>query len=171
MVTAAETKATLLEQIDVGRASWEELLADVGDERMLRPGAVGDWNFRDVAAHLNAWREWTLARLEAASTGGNPPVPPWPQGMTEESDAGVEEINAWFFERARNRPVREVIAESREQFRQMRTAVEALSPEELSEPGHFPWAADFPLSAVVEGSLEHLEEHEQMTREWLANDR
>jgi hypothetical protein len=170
MVTAAEDKAKLLEQIDAGQASWEALLADVGDERMEQSGVADDWTFRDVAAHLNAWREWTLARL-AAGVGEEPPLPPWPAGMNEESAAEVDEINAWFFERARNRPVGEVIAESREQFQQMRAAVEALSPEALSEPGHFPWAADFPLSAVVEGSLEHLEEHEQMTREWLANDR
>jgi hypothetical protein len=170
MSGTAETKISLLEWIDRGRASWEVLLADVGDERMEEPGAVDDWTFRDVAAHLNAWREWSLARLEAAGTGKEP-LPPWPAEMNEENAEGVDELNAWFFERARNRAVREVIAESREQFRQMRAAVEALSPEELSEPGHFAWAADYPLSAVVEGSLEHLEEHEQMTREWLARER
>lgn len=170
MASSAETKARLLERIDAGRARWETLLTEVGDERMEQPGATDDWTFRDVIAHLNAWREWSLARLAAAGTG-EAPSPPWPPGMDEDRPGGVEEINAWFYERDRDRPAAEVIAESREQFEQMRAAVEALSPEDLSEPGRFVWAADYPLSAVIDGSFEHLEEHEEMIREWLVSER
>lgn len=170
MSGTAETKISLLEWIDRGRASWEALLADVGEERMEQPGAAGDWTFKDVAAHLNAWREWSLARLEAAGTGKEP-LPPWPAGMAEESEEGTDEINAWFHERGRERPLAEVVAEARDQFEQMRAAVQALSPEVLGERGRFAWLPGYPLSAVVDGAVEHLEEHEQGIREWLDSER
>jgi hypothetical protein len=170
MTGTATTKTSLLERIDRGLAGWEALLADVGEERMEQRGAAGDWTFKDVVAHLNAWREWSLTKLAAAGTG-DVPSPPWPAGMEEESDEGTDAINAWFYERDHDLPVKAVIAESREQLRQMRAAVEALPPEELFETGRFAWLADYPLSAVIDGSFEHLEEHEQMIREWLANNR
>ena len=74
------------------------------------------------------------------------------------------------YERNRDRPAATVIAESREQFGQMRAAVEAVPEADLIEPGRFDWLDGAPLSAVLAGSFEHLhEEHEPAIRAWLAN--
>ena len=40
-----------------------------------QPGAMGDWTFKDVAAHLTAWRRRTVVRLEAAARGEAEPPP------------------------------------------------------------------------------------------------
>lgn len=163
-------KADWLERIERAQGTWEAIVAEVGEASMDRPGAMGDWTFKDVAAHLNGWRIRTVDRLEAAARDEAPPPFPWPAGLDDETDEGLEAINRWFYEENRDRPAAEILAESREQFRRMRAAVEAISEEDLVTAGRFPWLDGHPLSAVLVGSFEHLhEEHEPAIRAWLAD--
>ena len=49
-------KTTFLNTLQETRAQWEELLAQVEEERMQRPGATGKWSVKDVIAHV-MWGE------------------------------------------------------------------------------------------------------------------
>ena len=161
-------KAGWLDQIERHRESWEAIVAEAGSANMERPGAAGEWTFKDVAGHLNGWRSRTVERLEAAARDEAPPPAAWPADLSDETDEGVEAINRWIYERNRDRPGDDILAESREQFRRMRAAVEAISEDTLVTPGRFPWLDGEPLSAVLEGSFGHLhEEHEPAIRAWL----
>ncbi|HNP74253.1 MAG TPA: hypothetical protein PKK15_24250, partial [Kouleothrix sp.] len=71
-MTEPLSKAALLELIERERGLWDAMVAEVGEGRMLQPGASGDWSFKDVVAHLNGWRIVTLARLAAARDHGDP---------------------------------------------------------------------------------------------------
>ena len=169
MSTKRTGKAGLLDQLDRARATWEAIVAETGDAGMDRPGAAGDWTFKDVAGHLNGWRVRTVDRLEAAARNAPPPPAPWPDGLSDETDEGTEAINRWFYERYRDRPADEILAESREQFRRMQAVIEAVPEDDLVTPGRFPWLGGEPLSAVLEGSFDHLyEEHEPALRAWLS---
>jgi hypothetical protein len=42
-------------QFRADRQVWGDLVAEVGRERMLEPGPMGEWTFKDMAAHLAAW--------------------------------------------------------------------------------------------------------------------
>jgi hypothetical protein len=168
MSAATSSKADWLARIERGRQTWEALVSEVGEAGMDRPGATGAWSFKDVAGHLNGWRALTVDRLEAVAGGTPPPPMPWPGDLSDETEEGTDAINRWFYERNRDRPATEILAESREQFRRMRAAVEAI-PEEGLETG-LPWLNGHPLSAVIEGSLAHLhEDHEPEIRAWLAD--
>ena len=170
MRAATTSKADWLAGIDRAQERWEEIVTEVGDAGMDRPGAAGDWTFKDVAGHLNGWRERTIDRLEAAARHEAPPPPSWPDDLSDETDEGIEAINQWIYERNRDRPATEVLAEAREQFRRMRVAVEAMPEEDLVTSGRFPWLDGAPLSAVLTGSFGHLyEEHEPALRAWLAS--
>ncbi|MGH2532921.1 MAG: ClbS/DfsB family four-helix bundle protein [Thermomicrobiales bacterium] len=169
MSAATTDKAGWLERIEHARETWEEIVSHVGDAGMDRPGAAGNWTFKDVAGHLNGWRELTVDRLEAAARVQAPPPTPWPDDLSEETDEGVEAINRWIYERNRDRPAAAILAESREQFRRMRAAVEVVPEDELVTPGRFLWLGGAPLGAVLDGSFDHLyEEHEPEIRAWLA---
>jgi hypothetical protein len=61
-MTETTSKAALLKQIERERALWDDMVAEIGEERMLQGGATGDWSFKDVVAHLNGWRVKTLTR-------------------------------------------------------------------------------------------------------------
>jgi len=157
----ATTKDELLATIDREIAGWEALLAEIGEERMERPGAAGAWIFKDVVAHLNGWRRRTIARLEAVARGEAPPPPPWPAELTDETDEGVDRINDWFYGQDKDRPLADVLAESRDQFARLRAAVAALPERDLFERGRFPWLRGEALGpGIVSGSFGHLhEEH------------
>ncbi len=64
---------TRTEQVAAIRADqrlWRELAAEVGPQRYTAPGPMGQWTFADLAGHLLGWRNRTIARLEAAASGG-----------------------------------------------------------------------------------------------------
>ncbi len=161
------SKSALLLQIERERDFWERLLAEIGEERMLEPGATGDWTFKDVVAHLNGWRTRTLARLEAARHGHAPDDRPWPAQFNE--DENLDEINDWFQQTHRERTLQQEIDEYRHSFQRIRDAVTALDERDLFEPGRFAWIDGHALVAVITATFEHLhEEHEPPLRAWLA---
>jgi len=165
-MSVAPSKAALLERIDRERAIWEQFVAEIGQNRMLEPGATGDWTFKDVVAHLMGWRVWTLAKLDAARRGQAPPPMPWPAQLSEDTD--TDAINDWIYTTNRDRPLRDVLNEYGQSFQRMRDAVLALPDRDLADPNRYAWMAGEPLGMVIEYSFGHLhEEHEPALREWL----
>ena len=71
----SRAKADALARIDAERRYWRDLVAEVGEDRMDEPGPMGEWTFKDLAAHLLGWRQRTIARLEAAAAGEREPAP------------------------------------------------------------------------------------------------
>lgn len=160
------SKIAVLEKVESEKAQWEALLAEVDENRVEEPGVVGDWAFKDVVAHLSAWRQWSLDRLEAASRADSSPSPPWPIAL--EAD---DEINAWIYETNHDRSANDVLRESRELFDRLRDIVQSFPEGDLSEPMRFEWMDGQSLgSAILDGSyFGHLhEEHEPDIRKWLA---
>jgi uncharacterized protein DUF1706 len=169
MPDTTPTKDDLLAAIAVERRYWDALVAAVERAGLMdRPGANnGPWTFKDMASHLNAWRALTLARLEAASHGGGPPAHPWPAGMEEGRD--IDAINAWFYARDKERPARDVLAESAAQFDALAATVAAMPADDLLTPGRFAWLGDLPIGPAVLGySFTHLHtDHAPDIRAWL----
>ena len=163
-------KSALLEQIEREQAFWEQLLAEIGEERMLEPGATDDWTFKDVVAHLNGWRRITLARLDAAQHDHAPAAPPWPADLDEEDD--LHEINEWIYQSNREHSLQAVLDEYSNSFQHMRAAVTALSDQALTERDRYPWLKGYALGDVITSTFGHLhEEHEPMLRAWLDPDK
>lgn len=169
MPDTTPTKEDLLAAIAIERRFWDALVAMVEQAGLMdRSGTNnGPWTFKDMAAHLNAWRGITVARLEAASRGKEPPAPPWPAGMEESTD--TDAINAWFATRAEDRPATAMLAESAAQFDAMGAAVAAMPADDLLTPGRFAWLGDLPIAPAVLGySFVHLHtDHEPDIRAWL----
>lgn len=158
-----KTREELLEEIAAERATWGALLAEVGEDRMQEPGPMGDWTFKDLAAHLAFWGERSLARIEAGP-GGAAPVP-WPAAMGAEDDIeDWDEVNAWIYARYRDRPLHAVLADMDQWFQRLTTLIETLPEEDLITPGRFGF--DQPL---VEGEFfgHYYDEHEASVRAWL----
>lgn len=163
------SKAGLIEQLDRASTTWEELAAEAQGADPNRPGAIGEWTFGDLAGHLNGWRARSVARMEAAATGTEPPPAPWPTDLPEDEDAKVDAINDWLYAQHHDRPLDELLAESRDQWARLRAATEAIPEPDLLSPGRYAWLPDGPLSEVVLGAVEHFhDEHEADLRNWLA---
>ena len=127
-MTTEDPRPRLVAQLKADQQEWRDLVADVGD-RVAEPGPMGEWTFRDLAAHLMGWRERTLGRLEAAADGRPDPPDPWPPGL-DDDDA----INDWFQAQAAGRPAAEVLADIDASHDRLAAAVSRLPVEVLTDP-------------------------------------
>jgi len=157
------TKASLLHELRAARAEWDELLAEVGEERMSEPGAAGDWSVKDVMAHLTSYSRWFINASEAHFRGELPPL-----DGTEGMD--FEQRNLFWHQQTRDRPLADVQAESQQVFSRLLEVVEAHSQEFLTQPQQFEGApGPFLVWKLLEGDgYEHYREHMRSIRAWLA---
>lgn len=149
------------------RDDIERVIAAAGEERATRPGSFGELTFKDVIAHLTGWRQVTVARLEAGLRGEEPSMP-WPAQLNEDHD--LDEINRWFYEMNRDKPLAEIMRESRETFDRAERAIAALPERDLLDVNRFSWLEGYALGpGVVRGTLEHYhDDHEPEILAWLA---
>ena len=155
------TRDRLLTHIEAERAWWRDLVDEIGEARMTEPGPMGDWTFKDLAAHLLGWRERTISRLEAGAAGRDAPSP-WP-GELHDDDS----INAWIQERSRDRSVREVLDDVDRSYQRLANALAALPEEALTDPNAVPELEGESLAETDFFSHVH-DEHEPSIRVWLA---
>jgi aminoglycoside/choline kinase family phosphotransferase len=162
-----EAQRSRAEQVRADRQVWRDLVADVGRDRMLEPGPMGEWTFKDMAAHLAAWRNARIPMVEAAGKGEPLPPPPWPAELGEDD---YELINDWFQARDRDRPLEDVLADYDGTFERLAAAIEALPESVAHDPNGLPWAEGTP--AVDIDWTEHLhDEHLPDARAWLERSR
>jgi hypothetical protein len=161
-MTETDPRDRLLAHIRAERAWWADLVEEIGEERMNEPGPMGEWTFKDLAAHLLGWRERTIARLEAAAGGREPPPNPWPAELDDD-----DSINAWIHERNRDRSVRDVVDDTDRSYERLATAIASLPEDLVTRPDAFPWLEGDALADAEPFSHIH-DEHEPDIRAWLA---
>src|SRR3954464_2671554 len=135
-MTDETRRDALIAEIEGVRARWRRLVRDVGPDRVEEPGAMGAWTFKDVAAHLTAWRRRTVNRLEAAARGAPEPPSPWPAELGEDED---DPINAWIHDQTKDRPADELLREADAIYDEFIAATRALPVDAIGDPERFPW--------------------------------
>jgi hypothetical protein len=161
-------KSELLNWLKDENRRWEALLGEIGPQRMEQPGVNGDWSMKDLVAHLAGWNRWLLVRVQAAVRGEAEPPPPWPAHLQED-----DQINAWIYQAARERPARQVLDDSRDILQQILAVLEAL-PEDVrieelqdGETIHMVWLGDQRFAAGDFFAHFH-DDHEADVLAWLA---
>lgn len=149
------------EAIRADQTFWRNLVDEVGRERMDEPGPMGEWTFKDLTAHLAAWRNMRIPMLEAIGRGQPVPDPSYPSGMDDD-----DEINAWFRERDAQRSLDDVLEDYDRSFERLARAIEALPEDVARDPNGMPWAPGY---VVIDTDFtEHLhDEHLPSIRAWL----
>ena len=162
-------KSELLNWLQEEYRGWEDLLDQIGPERMEQPGVNGGWSMKDMLAHLTGFQPKANASLQAALRGESEPPPPWPAHLQTD-----DEINAWIYESNRGRSLGEVRDESRRVFQQLIKIVQEF-PEDIrieqvhqgARVYHLVWLNGQPYQP---GELfDHFhDDHEPDIRAWLA---
>jgi hypothetical protein len=93
MIMKNHILAALREQF----ALWEELLARLDDKQITAPLTPSVWSSKDVIAHLWAWQQRTLARIDAGRLDRAPDFPAWEPGVDPEVVSATDQTN-WFHE-------------------------------------------------------------------------
>src|SRR5690242_20607411 len=122
--TGPISKKQLLAEMQSEQAAWLALLDEIGEENMTQPEVAGDWSIKDIVAHLTGWRRRTVLRFRAALDPTVGMTPDYPAELDEDDD--VDEINAWIYKANRDRPLTDVLNDSREVFHQLVAEVSAL---------------------------------------------
>ena len=155
------SKAQLLDDLRSEQAQWEALLRDIGEDHMTQPGVAGDWSIKDIVAHLTSWRRRTVGRFQAALRHEPSPPPYWPPDLQTD-----DEINNWIYAANRDRPLSDVLFDSRTVFQQLAETLGAFPEADLLAPDRFPWLEGEPLTGALFFGHFH-EEHEADMRAWL----
>ena len=151
------------------------LLGEVGEARLDEPGAEGHWSVRDVMAHLTAYERSAAALLRADLRGEQPTtrdmygldtVPP--EVTAEPPVWGEDQYNAWVVGWNRERPLREVLADSRRAYERLLAAVEAIPEDDVADPERFAWTHGRSLQRILPNqSFRHYLIHIPSIRAWL----
>lgn len=162
-------KEQLLSMLKEDFNRWEELLAGMSEEQITAVQLPSELTVKDIVAHLWAWQQISVARLEAALHKREPEYPALAElggetgaqgtASARDPDEEVDRVNAWIYESYRDKPWRRVYADWRGQFLRFLELGEEIPEKEMLETGRYRWLREYPLSAVLQGSYEHHEEH------------
>jgi hypothetical protein len=159
-------KSELLAWLQDESRQWQAFLNEIGPARMEKAGVAANWSIKDIVAHLNAWQQPLVARLQAAQRGEPEPPPPWPAHLGNEDD-----INAWIYEANRGRSLPEILDETDQLHQQLLGIIESLPDDvriERIEPAFYlVWLDDRRFEASEFFSHFH-DDHEPDMRAWLA---
>jgi hypothetical protein len=146
---------------------WEEILSGLSDEQITAPHLPAGWSIKDVLAHLWAWQQRSIARMEAALHGREPKFPSWPAEFDPEAEGQPHQLNTWLYETNREKPWSQVYSDWRAGFLRFLELGQAIPEKDLLEPGRYAWLAVHPLSLVLTASCEHHAEHRGWLLDWF----
>jgi hypothetical protein len=157
-------KQKWLAQLHQELARWEDLLRDKSEAELAAPPPNADLSLKDIVAHLYAWQQVTVARLEAGLHHREPHYPAWTMGHHPDEYERTDEFNATIQALYRDQPGSSVIHQWRENFNHLLELAEAIPEADLLDPNQYPWMDGYALVAVLEGTYEHHEEHREQLR-------
>jgi len=146
---------------------WEELLAAMSKEQITTPLPPSTWSVKDVIAHLWAWQQRSIARLEAATLDQEPEFPTWLSDLDLDSEDSTDQVNTWIYETYRELPWSKVYRNWREGFLRFLELGERVSEKDLLDAGRYAWLKGRPLALVLLGSYDHHQEHLEKSLAWL----
>src|SRR5918996_775899 len=86
--------AALMEQFQ----QWDKLLASLSEEQIITPHFDLDWSIKDVMAHLWAWQQISIVRMEGDALDREPEYPAWIVESIENWEDDANRVNALTFE-------------------------------------------------------------------------
>jgi hypothetical protein len=155
-------KDEILDILEDSREVFLEAIDGLPDEALLEPGVVGEWSIKDIIVHLSMWEAELVKLLWQAGQGQTPTTAHF-------SGAQVDDLNAAWQASGQERPLERALEDFEGVRKQTVRRVMAFSEQELSDPKHYPWQRDYPLSEWIENdSFGHESEHTAEIQAWRA---
>jgi hypothetical protein len=155
--------AALREQFN----NWEELLGSLSEEQITAPHFDFDWSIKDVIAHLWAWQQISIARMESGVLDREPEFPKWIANLGEEWEDNADRVNALTFETNHEKPWSEVHQNWRDGFLRFLELGEPIPEKDLLDGSRYPWLKGYSLALILVASYDHHQEHLEKLQSWL----
>jgi hypothetical protein len=154
--------AALREQFE----SWDRLLASLPEDQIAAPRFDLDWSIEDVIAHLWAWQQISIARLEAGAQDREPEYPQWIVSL-ENWEADADRVNAATFERHHAKPWFEIYQNWKDGFLRLLELGNKISERDLLDGDRYLWLHGYSLAFILIASYDHHQEHFEKLTGWL----
>jgi hypothetical protein len=155
--------AALREEFD----QWEELLGSMGEAQITAPHLPSSWSTKDYIAHLWAWQQRSVARVEAAQLDREPVFPAWPIAVDPEAEGAANQVNAWVYETYHTQPWPAIHQQWRAGFLQLLEGAAMIAEKDLLESDRYPWLGGYSVAFILVASYNHHHEHLEKTVAWL----
>ncbi len=163
MIMKQHILTALSEELD----RWEGLLAGLSEQQLTASLQPSAWSIKDVIAHLMAWQQYSIARLEAAMLDRETEFPKWLAELPPDSEDNADQTNVWIYETYREQFWSTVHQNWKEGFLRFLELGEALSEEDLLEK-EYPWFKGYALYVILVSTYGHHHiEHYEPLRAWL----
>ncbi len=143
---------------------WQGMMTGLdetdADQRISGTG----WTVKDVVAHLKAWQDVSRARLQAALDGREPQFPNWLRDSEPEDEGQIDRFNARIYQLFQAKSWSEVYQAWCDGFSKLIEMAAEIPEDDMFNADKYPWLMGYPLIAVLEGTLEHHQEHRPQLR-------
>ena len=141
-----------------------ELLAELPDEALQQPEAVGDWSVADVLAHLVNWEAELVTALNRIDQGRKP-------GRFLEALEDRDAYNAARYDEMKGRELDRIFDDLQGVRVQLEEWLETFGDDDLQKPGRVPGAGKTPLwkliaAATFEHEAGHLDALQAFADRW-----
>lgn len=150
------TKADAIAGLKQELAWWSDLI-ERSDGSLA--GSNPERSLKDTIAHLMAWQQRSIARMEAAVHHHEPEYNLWPVEMETDDDSCLVDINAWIYEYFKDWSWEEIRKAWKIGFNRFVDLCEEVSEADLEAAGKYAWLDGYALMEVISGSAEHHREH------------
>jgi hypothetical protein len=152
-------KTMFISTLKKAREEWETLLAQVGEERMLQPGAAGKWSVKDVIAHVT-WGEREITPVMRAHVLAG----------SELWNLSDDERNEIVYQQNRDRSLHEIMNEEQQAHADLLAAAQTLGDEDLNDSHRYKQMPEewVPWQLYAGNTFKHYQDHMPSIREWLA---
>ena len=155
--------AALREQFD----QWEELLMSLSEEELTAPQFDLDWSIKDVIAHLWAWQQISIARMEAGVHDSQPDYPGWILSIGKDWEEDANLVNALTFDANHEKPWSEVYQNWRTGYLQFLDSGNKIPERTLLDSDKYSWLKGYSLAFILVASYDHHQEHLEKLHKWL----
>jgi hypothetical protein len=160
-------KDQILQQLEEEFSIWQNLLNNLTEKQKTSHPFDG-LSIKDKVAHLWAWQQRTIERLEAALQEREPEFPEWPAGLDPESEEDLFQVNNWIFESLGYKPWSKIYTDWKSSFNHVIELAKQIPENDLLDPEKYPWLDGYPLVAVLTGTWEHHHiDHFDQIQEWV----
>ena len=147
--------------------SWEELLGSLNEAQITAPKFDFDWSIKDVIAHLWAWQQISVARLEGGLRNREPEFPKWILSLGEDWEEDADRVNALTFETNHEKSWSEIYQNWKNEFLRFLELGNEISERDLLDGDRYSWLKGYSLAFILVASYDHHQEHLERLVDWL----
>jgi hypothetical protein len=154
--------AALREEFD----HWEALLAGMSEAQITALHEPDSWSTKDDIAHLWAWQQRSIARVEAARLDREPAFPAWPIALDPEAEGAADQVNAWVYETYHDQPWSTIHQQWRAGFLRLLEGAAAIAEKDMLGSERYAWLNGYALAFILIASYDHHHEHLEKLIAW-----